>query len=307
MPRRTVVTIAVALAGVAALPAAAAQARKPPPAPVAVAPADQREYPPPLRAVTFQVKGQRQERAPGKLRVQFTDADGTVDRTGRYHAEGGVDDYPLEQSAPGSTTWTVTVPASAFRRYSDKRFFWQAYRLLPSDQCRRIKRTRRYDCFQESAGREFAMIEPYGYNNFEPNDSPEAADVGFFNRDCAFLEKRTDVDWFRHDGVPRPMELTLTLFNWADTDRWEALRPPAQESADMSATVYEADGVRQVATMHVPVGVNRKMKVPLAANTPYLIAFAHASNGHATARPAANMSYRFAFNFPSDFESSGCG
>jgi len=298
--RHFAVLIALAAALLAAVPTASAQQRRLPAAPVLVAPFDGRQVPPPLRAVTFEVRARRIE-APGTLGIQFTDADGTVDRAGRFQAEGGVDDFRLEQVAPRSRRYRVTVPASAFQRYGDKNLYWQAYRILPKGSCRP-------DCFQQSRGyRAFTMLEPIGYGNFERNDTPATATTDFFNSDCAYLERRDDVDWFRHEGVPRPMELRVVLQNWAGTDRWVPLGPPRKESASMSARVLEANGMRVVAARTVAVGKEATLRVPLAANTPYLIAFAHAGNGFASARPAANMFYRFRFNFPSDFDFAACG
>jgi hypothetical protein len=274
---------------------------------VLTGPSNHREFPPPLRAVTFEVKGLRGEQA-GTLGIQFTDADGTVDRTGRFRAEGGVDDYALTAISPGSRFYSVTVPASAFQRYGDKHLVWQAYRLVPPSDCKSIPGSTTRDCFQQSAGyRELSLLEPTGYLNFEPDNTPATATTEFFNSDCAFLEKTNDVDWFRHDGTPKPLNLTVRLWNLGDTDRWKPLGPRSRESADMKATVYRADGMRVVAARHVPVGKKRVLRTRLAANTAHLLAFAHAGNGFPKAKPAANLHYRYSFNFPTDFDFAGCG
>lgn len=305
MNRPPLVLAALALLA-AAVPPAAAQGATPPPRPVLLAPQDGRQVPPPLRPVTFKVRARASER-PDALRIQFTDADGTVDRTGRFHAEGGVDDFALRQVVPGGRVWAVTVPAETFQRYGDRHLFWQAYRLLPPSQCRRIRATGRLDCFQESARREFELLDPVGWGNMEPNDTPQTATTDFFDSDCAYLETTTDEDWLRHDGVPEPMTLRLALDNTSDSDRWKPLAPPRRESASITATVLEADGLRTIAAINVPVGRREVLRAPLKANTPYLVAFRHGRNGFPTARPAANLSYRFALNFPSESDFAACG
>jgi hypothetical protein len=291
----------------AAAPAAFAQSGHPNPAPVLVAPADGREIPPPMRAVTIKVKALPGERA-GSLGIQLTDADGTVDREGRYRAEGGIDDYPLEAVAPGSADYTVTVPADAFRRYGDKHLFWQAYRLVEGGDCRPISGSTMPDCFQESAGsREFTLLEPTGYLSYEPNDTRATASTDFFPSDCAYLEKRSDVDWYRYNGAARPVNLRFRLSNLGDTDRWVPLQRPSRESAAMAVRVYLFGRTRAVAAQHVPVGTRRVLKTRLAANKVYFIAIKHAGNGFPRARPAANLYYRFASNLPSEFDFAGCG
>jgi hypothetical protein len=294
----------VVLSVLAAAPAASAAT--PPPTPVA--PSAGHEYPPPLRAVTFKVEGQPQEQ-PGALRIEFTDPDGTRDETGRYqNDESGVDDYALQQVDPGGTLYRVKVPASAFRRYSDKNFRWHPYRLLPAGSCTPIQGSMEEDCFQEGKQRRFSMLEPAGYGAYEPNNSRRRAtpSTEFFNHDCAYLEKRSDVDWYRYRTKHR-LKLRLRLQNFADSDRWTPLKSRKRESADMSVSVYRGKSRHKLASMHVAVGKTKVLRTKLRAKRNYLFAFRHAGNGHKHAKHAANMSYAFDFNFPGPFsDANGC-
>jgi hypothetical protein len=298
---------ALAAATVLAVAAPAASAAAPAPAPVS--PADGKQFPPPTpRPITFQVDAQPDEPA-GSLHIEFTDADGSVSEVGRYQSDNGVDDYVLEQVEPGGTRYRVKVPASAFERYAEKRFFWHAYRVLPDGSCTPVAGSSGQDCSQESDTREFEMLEPVGYGAYEPNDSPAKATPSkdFFNTDCAYLEKRTDVDWYRYGGSSRALKLRLRLDNYADSDRWVPLRSRRRESADMSVALYRASGVRKIASVHVPVGKTRVLKAKLKRGRAYLFAVRHAGNGFPKAKPAKDMSYGFKVNFPGAFsDANGC-
>jgi hypothetical protein len=295
---RVVPVFIVLLAALASAPLAFAAA---PPRPVLVSPADGKEFPPPSpRDVTFKVKGQVDEAA-GSLHIQLTDPDGEVAADGSFENENGVADYVLEPTKPGGSEYRVTVPATDFESYSDPRFYWQAYRTLSEPDCTPIGTTGKRDCFQESAEpREFMLVQPAGYGSYEPNNSPATAtsEDEYLNNECAYLEARNDVDWFRYDGSSRAFELRLKLENTADTDRWVPLKSRKRESADMSVSVYKAKGVRKIASKHVAVGKTKVLKTKLRAKTAYLFAFRHAGNGFRSAKPAADMNYFFHLNLP---------
>ncbi|HEX8375031.1 MAG TPA: hypothetical protein VF606_07615 [Geminicoccaceae bacterium] len=286
-----------------------AEAAAPPP-PELVSPANGRDFPPPApRDVTFVVDGQVDE-SPGSLHIQFSDADVEVADDGSYQHESGVDDYVLEQVEPGGNRYSVTVPAEAFGRYGSSNFYWQAYRVLSEPDCSAIANSSRRDCVQESdQRREFELLDPPGYGNYEPNNSPATATprLEYSNQDCAYLEERTDVDWYRFDGRTKAFGLRLRLHNDADSDRWVPLRSRRKESADMRVTVYRAKGLRKVASKHVRVGKSGVLKTRLRAKTAYLFAFRHAGNGFPKARPARDMSYRFEANLGGQFaDAQGC-
>jgi hypothetical protein len=286
---------------VLALLVAAPVASAAPPAPVLVSPADGKQFPPPGGDVTFKVRGEADESA-GSLHIQLADADASVDGKGSFESENGIADYVLEQVQPGGNLYQVTVPAADFESYSDPNLYWQAYRTLPAGTCS--------DCFQESAKpRTFERLDPSGYGAYEPNNSAARATVfkDFFNTDCAYLEERTDVDWYSYKGAKRGLDLRLRLENNADSDRWVPLKSRKRESADMSVAVYKAKGVRKVASKHVAVGKTGVLKTRMRAKVPYLFAVRHAGNGHKGAKPARDMGYGFHVNFPSSFsDANGC-
>jgi hypothetical protein len=298
--RRLTPAVLVVLSVLVAVSVATAAA----PAPVLVAPSDGHEFPPPDNKgpVTFKVDGQADEPA-GSLHIQIATADAEVDAKGSFQdEESGVDDYTLEQTAPGSTHYQVTVPAEDFARYSGGELYWQAYRVLPEGSCT--------DCFQESAKpRTFELLQPSGYGAYEPNNSAAKATASteYFNHDCAYLEEPTDVDWYRYKGARRGLKLRLKLRNWSDSDRWVALKSRKRESADMKVALYKEAGMRKVASRHVKVGKTGVLKATLRPKTPYLFVFRHAGNGFKSAKPAANMSYLFDINLPGDFsDANGC-
>jgi hypothetical protein len=290
------------LVALALAPAASAA----PPAPVLVSPAEGKQFPPPLGDVTFEVDGQPDESA-GSLHIQFTNADGTVDGKGSFQNESGVDDFALEQVAPGGARYQVEVPASAFDRYSDGNFYWQAYRILPDGGCEPIAGSAQQDCFQESAeSRTFERLMPTGYGAHEPNNSRTNATGDFFNTDCAYLEEKTDVDWYRF-RARRSFELKLRLENNGDSDRWVPLRSRKRESADMSVSVYREKGFRRIGRRHVAVGKTGVLKTKVRARKVYLFAVRHAGNGFRAAKPAANLYYGFHINLGGDFsDANGC-
>jgi hypothetical protein len=75
----------------------------------------------------------------------------------------------------------------------------------------------------------------------------------------------------------------------------------------MAVRVYRVGSRRAIAARHVPVGTRRVLKARLAARADYLIAIRHAGNGYPTAKPAANLHYRFDSNLPDEFDFRGCG
>ena len=296
--------------------AAASIADAAPPPPTPVWPSPDYQFRPPTRAVTFKVDGQVEE-GDGALHVEFTDADGSIDETGRYqNDEGGVDDYALKQVAPGGNRYEVRVPASAFERYSGGPFYWHAYRMLPAGSCTPVPNSTRQDCFQESEQRTFENSTPAGWGAYEPNDSARKATSSkdFFNHDCAYLEKRSDVDWYRYATGKHGFKLRFKLDNSADSsDRWKPLRSRRRESADMSVSLYRTKGHhhrargRKIASKHVPVGKTRVLRKKLRARTAYLIAVRHAGNGFRHAKPATDLQYFFDANFPGPFsDANGC-
>ena len=304
--RLSTMLAAAALALLAAAPAASAA-----PAPRPVKPADGHTFAPPVRGVTFVVEAEANE-PDGSLHVEFTDADGSVGANGRYEHESGVDDYVLKPVEPGSNRYSVEVSRDVFRRYGGGEFYWHAYRVLPNGSCPPIPGSGgAKDCFQESAQRTFSNSTPAGWDAYEPNNSAAKAtgQSDYFNQDCAYLETRSDKDWFRFKA-PRTFRLRLRLENFAGTNEWDSLGPPRRESGNLRVSLYRAKGRkagRRLASKRVPVGKQRVLRAKVRAKRRYLFTVRHAGNGHRRARPDKSIFYTFGINLPRDFaDASGC-
>jgi hypothetical protein len=304
---RLVIAVSAALAAAfAAAPVAAAA-----PPPKLVSPADGRQYEPPVRAVTFTVDGQPDE-ADGALHIEMTDPDGETDATGRYtNEEGGVDDFVLKETEPGSGHYRVRVGKSVFTRYGGNEVIWHAYRVLPEGSCTPVEGSSEKDCFQESnEDRTLENSTPQGWGAYEPNPFATRAASGYDNHDCAYLETRTDADWYRF-SARRAFDLKLRVENLAGFEESRPLSSPKRESGDMSLALYRSKGKhgkrgKRVAWRHVKADHSRVIKRRVRKGQTFVFAVRHAGNGHPHAKPADGAKYSFSVNRPGGSDFFGC-
>lgn len=260
----------VLLSALLAAVAFAATAHGAPAPPEMLTPADGAEIPPRTGAVTFTVEGRAKERT-NALHIQIFNGETTSDRTGRITG-GTFSDFVLRQVGNG-TTYAVTVKPKVIRRFDPDEILWRASRELPKRQCPRLKSGKR-DCFQESKSyHTFTYRNAKPLDKDEPNDTPETA-KGSLNSNCAYLETETDVDWVRLPVSPTAYNLTVEL----TVDTFTVFQPPSDKTTDVSAAVFAAtDTATPLATQTVQRGDQQTLTVPAAANTQYLVRFAHGS------------------------------